>query len=84
MLTVSKALEMSMATAAVLLVGLLQLKPLLIWLMRGSSAVIVERCWRKPCWVGKAGKAEVIKGSSSLSRIFTAGQRREMDLNEAP
>jgi hypothetical protein len=49
---VSKAFEISTATATVLVAGFLQLKPSEALATRGRRAVVVDRPGRKPCWVG--------------------------------
>ena len=51
-LTVSNAFDMSRAMASVRFGGLFALKPVAMMLLIVCSAVVVECCFRKPCWCG--------------------------------
>ena len=76
----SKALDMSSATAMVLSGGCLLLKPVVIWLFIVFSAVVVE-CWGlKPCWCLIVGILSVISGNMIFSRVLAIGDRRAMGL----
>ena len=76
--TLSNALDMSTAMAAVRRGGFWLLKPWATFVVSGRSAVVVE--WRdlKPCCVGMSGIVFVMSGRISLSRILLAGQSREI------
>ena len=76
--TESKALEKSIARAAVREAGLRWLKPEATSVESGRRAVEVECMGRKPCWERLGGRAALRKGRARRSRILEAGHRREM------
>ena len=84
MSTVSNALDISIATAIVLLGGFLALKPSEILVATGRRAVEVEWKGLNPCWDDAGSKDVVIEGNMSHSRTFIAGQSREMGLKDVP
>ena len=78
--TESKALEKSIARAAVLEAGLFWLNPDATSVDRGRRAVVVECMGRKPCWELFGGRAWLRWGRARRSSTLEAGHRREMGL----
>ena len=83
-LTVSKAFNMSRAIAIVLLGGLFWLNPVIIWLVRVCSAVVVEWACLKPCWWAIVGMLFVISGRIIFSRILAIGESSDIGRKEEP
>ena len=69
---------MSIATVAVLRGGFFSLKPAATRVTKGRSAEEVEWLERKPCCDGERFREALKWGRRHLSRIFEAGQRREI------
>ena len=78
--TVSKAFDMSRATAMVLLGGFFWLKPCAIVLLMVWSAVVVECCALKPCCVWICGMLFVMCGSIIFSRVLAMGESSAIGL----
>jgi hypothetical protein len=76
----SNALDISRATKAVRLSGLSSFNPMAILVTIGNNAVVVLCIGQYPCCDGALGKASVMYGTRSLSRIFIHGDSREMGL----
>ena len=79
-LTVSKAFEMSTATATLLLGCFRRLKPSAIFAATKRTAETREWCGLKPCCEGLVPKDDVSSGRTSRSRILTAGHSAEINL----
>ena len=75
-LTVSNAFDMSRAMASVRFGGLLALKPVVMVSLIVCSAVVVEYCFRKPCWCGCGVKLSVMEGRRIFSRVLAMGDKR--------
>ena len=78
--TVSNALDISSAIASVLCGGLCWLKPVVMMLFILCRAVVVECCFRKPCWCVCGVKLDVRYGRIIFSRVLAIGEMSAIGL----
>jgi len=82
--TVSKAFDMSRATATVCCGGCRLLKPVVIMLFMLCRAVVVECLVRNPCWCGGEVTLSVMCGRIIFSSVFAIGESSAIGLYDVP